>query len=235
MKLELDEKPLKPTIIEGFPGFGFVSTIVTEYLIKSLDAKPIGRINSEKISPIIAIHDSKVIHPLEIFYDKKTNIVIVQAITPIEGLEWEIAESILKLAKETKAKEIIGLEGVNTMNPQNINLNDPQVFYYTNKKSKLKDIKELNEGVILGVTGALLTKVKDTPFTSFFVEANSNFPDNKAASKIILALDSYLGLKIDYKPLIEKAKEFEDKIKGFLTKVAEAKVQKDQRRLDYMG
>lgn len=237
MKIEFtEEKPVKPIIIEGFPGFGFVSTIATEYLIKHLDAKPIGRITSEKITPIAAIHKSELIYPLQIFYDRKTNIMIVQAVTPVEGIEWEIADTILKLAKEVDAKEIISLEGVNsTEETENLN-----TFFYTNKEEKHKmlaeiNLKQMQEGVILGVTGALLMKLKDAPFSCFFVETHSKLPDNKAAAKLIEILDKYLGLTIDYKPLIEKAKEFEGKLKGMFTSFAEAKAAKQSKHLGYTG
>jgi predicted ATP-grasp superfamily ATP-dependent carboligase len=51
MNLDLKEEPKNPTIIEGFPGFGFVSTIATEFLIKHLKAKKIGKINRLKNKP----------------------------------------------------------------------------------------------------------------------------------------------------------------------------------------
>lgn len=138
MRIELDERPQKPIIIEGFPGFGFVSTIATEFLIRHLGAKPIGRITSDKITPVAAIHKTSLIYPLEIFYDKKTNIVLVQAVTPVDGLEWEIADTLVRLAKELKAKEFIGLEGV----ASTAQIKDPQVFYYASREEKKRLCKE---------------------------------------------------------------------------------------------
>ena len=75
MVVELTETPKNPIIIEGFPGFGFVSTIATEFLIKHLGAKKIGRINIPKTTPLAAIKNSEVLDPLEVYYDKKTNIL----------------------------------------------------------------------------------------------------------------------------------------------------------------
>jgi len=236
MNIELDEKPLKPIIIEGFPGFGFIGTIATEFLINHLEAKPIGRITSDKIHPIAAIRKTKVIYPLEIFYDKKTNIIIIQTVTPIEGLEWEVAETVIKLAEELNAKEVISIEGIST----NLEVQDPQVFFHSNKLDKIKSIekmslKQMEDGVIIGVTGALLIKLKKTPFSCFFVETHSNLPDNKGAAKIIEALDRYLGLTIDYKPLLKKAEEVEGKLKEFLSKLSEVKTEKEKKKLSYMG
>lgn len=236
MRIELDERPEKPIIIEGFPGFGFVSTIATEFLIRHLGAKPIGRITSEKITPVAAIHKSSLIYPLEIFYDKKTNILLVQAVTPVDGLEWEIADTLVRLAKELKAKEFIGLEGV----ASTAQIKEPQTFFYTNKEEKKKTIqalkiKPLDEGIIIGVTGALLMKMKETPLSCFFVETRSELPDNKGAAKLIEILDKYLGLTVDPKPLLQKAREFEEKLRDLFTKLAEVKSEKEKKQLSYMG
>ena len=67
MKLVLDKKPRSPTIIEGFPGFGLVGTIAVEFLIKHLNAKPIGMVRSNELIPMAAIHESKVVEPIGIF------------------------------------------------------------------------------------------------------------------------------------------------------------------------
>ncbi|MCX6741866.1 MAG: PAC2 family protein [Candidatus Pacearchaeota archaeon] len=236
LKIELTEKPTtKPILIEGFPGFGFVSTIATEYLIKHLGAKSIGKISSDKVQPIAAIHKGELINPLGIFYDKKSNILIVQAVTPVDGLEWELAETINELVKQLKVKEIIGLEGVNS----EVSGKDPKVFFYSKAKTvqdKLNKLKilPLEEGIIIGVTGALLMKTT-SPLSCFFVEAHSQMPDNKAAAKLIDTLDKYLKLQIDTGPLVEKAKEFEVKIKDLMTKVADAKSVKEDKALSYMG
>jgi hypothetical protein len=232
-KIELTQKPVRPIIIEGFPGFGFVSTIATEFLIKHLNAKPIGKITSDKLQPIAAIHKNQIVNPLEIFHDKKNNLVIVQAVTPVNGLEWEIVETINELARQLKAKEIIGLEGVNSP----VETKDPKVFFFSkekkDKKSKLK-IPPLEEGIIIGVTGALLIK-SQWPLSCFFVETHSQLPDNKAAAKLIESLDTYLGLNLNTGPLVDKAKEFEVKIRGLMSKMGDAKEQKAKKDLSYTG
>lgn len=237
MKIELFDKP-KPgaTIIEGFPGFGFVSTIATEYVIKHINAKPIGRIMSEKLSPLVAIHNSEIIEPLQILYNPDKNILIIQAVVPVEGIEWDLAETILELAHEIKAKEIIGLEGVTSKQP----VEKPSTFFYTNVETNKKkfqdfDLKDMTEGIIVGVTGALLLKCKNMNFSCFFVETHSDLPDNTAAAKLIEILDKYIHLGVDYQPLIDKAKEFEEKLKGFMTKLKQVKADKDEKHLTYAG
>ena len=55
MKIELSKRPRKPVIIGGFPGFGLVGMIATEYLINHLDTVEIGRIWSKNLPPITGI------------------------------------------------------------------------------------------------------------------------------------------------------------------------------------
>jgi len=219
MEIELKQKPKKSaTIIEGFPGFGLVSTIATEFLIEHLEAKPIGRIKSEKVSPIIALHKGEVLEPFGIFYSQKYNIIIVRGISPVKDIEWEVSQAIIKFSKDVGAKEVISIEGVGSDGKPP----EPEAFYYTNAKNRAKKfesigLKKLDEGVIVGVTAALLSKVPET--TCIFSESLSNLPDSRAAAKIIEVIDGYLDLDVDYKPLLKKAEAFEKKVKGVLGQV----------------
>ena len=87
----------------------------------------------------------------------------------------------------------------------------------------------------MGVTGALMLKAEELPLSCIFVETQSNLPDSRAAAKIIEALDKYLGLDIDYKPLIKAAEQFEEKIKGIFESGKKAMSDKESRELNYLG
>ncbi|MEM2956261.1 MAG: PAC2 family protein [Candidatus Pacearchaeota archaeon] len=234
MQIELKEKPKKgAVIIEGFPGFGLVSTIATEYLVDHLNARLIGKISSDKIPAIIAIHRGQIVEPLGIFYDEKNNIVIIRAIANVNGLEWEITESIAKLAEEIKAKEIISIEGISSDNKPP----EPEAFFFTKDEEKRKrfenlKMREIDEGIIVGVTASLMTKMPETTF--IFTEAISELPDSRAAAKVIEVLDNYLKLKVDYKPLVKKAEDFEKKIREILMKTKEISKIKEKKET-YFG
>ena len=107
MEIKLKKKPKNPVIIEGFPGFGLIGTIASEFLIEHLKTEQIGKIVFNEMPAMVAIHENKVVEPLGIFYNQKYNLVIVHAITASKGFEWEIAENIAKMAQELNAKEII--------------------------------------------------------------------------------------------------------------------------------
>lgn len=235
MEIELWKKPKNPVIIEGFPGFGLIGTITTEFLISQLKAELIGRIRLHDIPAMVAIHDSKVIHPLGIYHSAKQNIVILHVVTNVHGFEWQIAQAITGLAEKLNAKEILSVEGVASPTPDA----GVATFYYANtlanqKRFEKVKVQKLREGVIVGVTGALLVE-RGTPISAVFVETQTGLPDSKAAAEAIKTLDKYLGLKVDPSPLFEQAQKFEEKIKKIIDQTKNTKDQQEKKKLSYMG
>ena len=236
MEVKLWKKPKNCTIIEGFPGFGLVGTIASEFLIEHLKTEQIGKILFNDMPAMVAIHENKIVEPLGIFYNKEYNLVILHAITAATHYEWEMANTVSKLASDLQAKEIISLEGVGSAEESE----GSRVFYYSSddKNAKLFEkagIGALKEGIIIGVTGAILLRVEKTPVSCLFAETHSNLPDSKASAKIVEALDKYLGMNIDYKPLLEQAQKFEEKLKTILQKSQEAQDISDKKKLSYFG
>jgi uncharacterized protein len=239
MEIVLNKKPKNPILIEGFPGFGLIGTIVTEYLIDHLETESIGTVVTDEIPPMIALHRGKVVQPIEIFYNKKYNIVLLHVVTNPLGLEWKFSDVVLKLANMLQAKEIISVEGVGSSND---NIEEPQTYYYSNSDVRRKAfekirVPELKEGVIMGVTGTILLQAKNMkqPLSCVFAETHSAMPDSKAAAAVIRVLDKYLGLKIDPKPLEEEAEKFEEKLKAILDKSKEASEIQQKKQLTYLG
>lgn len=236
MKVILDKKPKSPVIIEGFPGFGLVGTITTEFLIRHLKAKEIGRIRIKEVPPVIAVHEGEPVEPLGIFHDPKTNIVILHALTDVKGIEWALADAICKLAKDLKATEVISVEGIGSSTERQSN--GGGAFFVgdgDHKKLAKAGAKELREGIIMGVSGALLVK-KHLKTTFIFAETVNNFPDARASAKIIEVLDKYLGLKVDPKPLIKKAEDFEKQLRELMDKAQLSKEQSaTKKNLSYLG
>src|SRR3989338_3284086 len=231
MELILNKKPKNPTIIEGFPGFGFIGSITTEFLIEHLDAEMIGKRRAKEQMPIIAVHNSKIIDPFGIFYSKKHNLIILRAIAPVTKIEWDITDAVEKLSKQLQAKEVISIEGIASVS------DDPQVYYYSKKNStkfnKL-NIEGLKEGIIMGVTASLLLN-DSLPSSCIFVETHSELPDSRGAAKIIQALDGYLGLKVNPSPLIKKAEELESKLRIMMQQSRVTEEQASKKQLDYLG
>ena len=132
MKIKLYKVPKSPVILEGFPGVGLVGTIATEFLIDNLDTELIGKIWLDELPAMVAIHDSKVVEPIGIHYNKKHNLILIHGVTAVKGIEWLVAESILDIAKKVKAKEIISIEGVGSAAPNK----NPTCYYYSSSDSE---------------------------------------------------------------------------------------------------
>lgn len=239
LELKLKIKPKNPVIIEGFPGFGFVATIAVEYLLDHLKMHSIGTMWSPRLAPMAFVHNKRVVQPLEIFHNDKYNIIVLEAVAGVQGMEWEVADALLELYKKVNAKEIISIEGVGSP----IERKEPMAYYYANKADKKKKFEALKlgpikDGIIFGVAGALMLRApKDINSSFIFAETASNLPDSKAAAKIVQVLDDYLNLKIDYKPLLKKAAGFEENIKGLVEKArTAAMIKKDKEQvLPYIG
>jgi len=234
MKLVLTKKPKNVTIIEGFPGFGLIGTIAIEFLMDHLETEKIGTIEMDEVPAMIAIHQNKVIEPVSLHYNKDYNMVLVHAINIGKNTGWKLAEIIEQLAVELDAKEVISLEGVGSPNPGS------KVFYYSSADGALNKklssaASPLSEGIVVGVTGALLAKRLKVPIVAFFAEAQSGLPDSRAAAEIIKALDVYTGLEIDTKPLLQQAKVFEQKLKGITQKAGKAEDLQEEKLDSYFG
>ena len=85
----------------------------------------------------------------------------------------------------------------------------------------------------MGVSASLMLKAKN--HSCLFASAKSQMPDSKAAAKLIEVLDKYLKLKVDYKPLLKQAEEFEDKLKGILKQSDSTFKEADKKSMSYLG
>lgn len=229
---QLKKKVNKPIIIQGFPGIGLVGTIVTKFLIDHLDVEHIGKIEIPNIAPLIAIHKAEVIDPIALYHNKKHNILIIQAITEVANNEWKLADAITQLAKEIEAKEIVTVEGMPSQE------NKVDLYFHSTKTKVVGKALPLTEGVIMGVTAALMSKQREVPITNLFVSAHENMPDSEAAAKAVQVLDDYLGFNLDIAPLIKTAKQFEGKLKQVMERQQEiAKLNKkaENENIDYLG
>ncbi|MBU1975545.1 MAG: PAC2 family protein [Nanoarchaeota archaeon] len=232
MKIELKKKPQNPIIIEGFPGFGLIGTIVTEFLLEHMNCEMIGEFVYDDLPAMVAIHKGKLIKPMAVHYSKKYNIIILQTILNPKGKEWDIANAILDMARQLKAKKIISAEGVASP-PVPSKDNDQTLFYYGDDKLKHLGLKPIDESIVVGVTAGIMLNFKN--HVCIFSETKSALPDSKSAANIIKILDKYLGLKVDYKPLLKQAADFEDKLKSLISQTSKTEQESDKKYMSYLG
>lgn len=238
MKIILNKKPKNPTVIEGFPGFGLIGTIATEFLIENLKAEFIGKFDFDELSPTLAIHQGELIHPMGVFYSQEKNLVILHTILNTAGFEWKVASAIKDMCEELEAKEIVSIEGVAGLSAAMTETN--KTYFYTSDKNKRTEIEKIgvtpiSESIIMGVTGALLLK-SEKPITCFFAQTTSALPDSKAAAGILESMNKYLTLSLDTQPLLKQAEIFEKKLKKIQEQTEVATHEKElSKRPSYLG
>ena len=87
------------------------------------------------------------------------------------------------------------------------------------------NIEQFGNGIITGVSGVLLNLGKKDGINaiSILAEANPNYPDARAAAKVIEAIDKLLpGTKIDVKPLYTEAENIEKTLRMMQKQAAPA-------------
>lgn len=229
MKVVLSKRPEGVTIIEGFPGFGLVGPIVTEFLVDHLKPTLIGEFVYDELPATVAVHQGKLVRPMAVYYSPKYKLVILHTILNAKGFEWQIAEQIDVLAKQLKAKEVLSVEGVAIPPTEK----GETLYCFGNEKFEKLGAQTMQESIILGVTGALL--LRSANVSCIFAGTHSAVPDSMAASRVITFLDKYLGLQVDPQPLVAQAQLFEAKLKDLMSQQAKVVKQAEEKQLNYLG
>lgn len=235
MEAEFYKEIHNPLIIEGFPGFGLVSTIALEFLISHLNTEVVGKVHSEKLPPMVAIHDGKMIEPIVLYHNPEFNILFIYSMLNPKGLEWDLGNLVFDIAKRTNARGILSIEGINRVTESG-----DKVFMFCNnsdmeKKFEERGLERLREGIIMGVTSIILTNDRNKQVDCVFVESMTEVPDSLGAARVVEILDKVIGFNIDTKPLVETAKIFEDKLKKIMEHTQAVAKRHKEEDLNYVG
>ncbi|HLP79045.1 MAG TPA: PAC2 family protein [Acidobacteriota bacterium] len=235
MYIQLTKEPKKPLILQGFPGFGMIGSIVAEYLVSHLDMEKIGSIIVDDLPPAVPIHEGKIIDPVGIYFSAQYNLIVVHIAVPLANMEWKFADIMLSLCTRLDAWELLCVDGL-----LDEDSSDETVVSYYSTHAGAQDklgstgIKPLQSGIVVGAAGSLLLR-GHVRLTAFFATTHSDFPDSIAAAGIIRALDAYLGLQIDPQPLLDTAAVFEEKVRAMLSNSAQTLDEKEKKQLSYVG
>jgi uncharacterized protein len=217
------------TIIDGFPSVGLVSTITANYLIDVLELQQIGIMDSKFFPTVSIVRNGVPLYPVRIYAGRGVCIFISE-FQPAPKLIRPIAESILAFAKRKGASTIISPEGLVLDQEGAEGEQEVQVYALgstpeTRELLAKHDIEQFGNGIITGVSGVLLNlgKKENINAISILAEANPNYPDARAAAKVIEAIDRLLpGTRIDVKPLYTEAENIEKTLRMMQKQAAPA-------------
>jgi predicted ATP-grasp superfamily ATP-dependent carboligase len=222
-------RPPGNIVISSFPSAGLATTVAGHYIIRTLKIPRVARFESPDLSPV-AVVQSSVVHPAIRVYGRPDLSLVLSEFPPTIAQANAVAETILSAAERRRARCIIGLEGVvphpadEEDEEEEKTVAEPpgqeHVWLALSRKDSplaaafaQTKAKPLEEGLIGGVSGALLVRGigRSVPVAVLLVSArNEGLPDHRAGAALIETLDQLLPeLKIDTGPLREQAEQIE--------------------------
>jgi uncharacterized protein len=233
--------PKKAIVLEGFQGIGLVGTIASQYIADKTDAKLIGYLNSTLLPPMALLINGEIKHPMRIYHATAggQDFLIFESELPLpRSLVHQVAAKIAEFAEQNEVKEIVCLEGLAVPKPPV----ESNVYVVTNSKSEEKRLgkyaKLLGNGIIVGVSAALMmeAKIRGIKAHCLMAEANPDFPDGLAAASLVEKLNEMYGFKINVEGLKKESKMLEEKLWKVVEKAHEIKqTEAETPKKSYIG
>ena len=215
--------PKNSIIFEGFQGIGLVATLAAQYIADKTNAKIIGYISSSAFPPMALLVNGEIKNPMVVYHFKRggQNYLIFESELPIpHKIVNDLAEAIAVFAKQNKVKQIICLEGIAAQHAPT----ESKVFAFATSKFLDKKLSGkvpiLQNGIIVGVSAALMTHAKmlGIPSICFIAEAHSDFPDGLAAASLLKKVNSIFEFNIDVSSLEKESQKFENQLMSVIDK-----------------
>ncbi|MDO5851828.1 MAG: proteasome assembly chaperone family protein [Methanobacteriaceae archaeon] len=213
---ELEEINLEnPILIEGLPGIGFVGQIVTDQIIKLLDAKKFAQLQSEHFPPQVLVKEDGLIEPMknEFHYIKdlgenNQDVIILTGNSQSNSQigQVEICNSLIEYFEKLNIKQLFTVGGLGTGEP----VNKSKVYVAGNNKELIDSIIEKtgahirkDDGGIVGASGLLLALAQEKEINAACLmgETPGFYIDPIAAKEVLLTLFKILEFEIDLEDL----------------------------------
>jgi predicted ATP-grasp superfamily ATP-dependent carboligase len=219
-------------VLTSFPSAGLAATVAAHYMVRSLSLPRVGLLESADAQPIAVVQGGLVSPPIRV-YGRPDLAVVLSEFPPSPAAATPIAQAILAGAELRKARMIICLEGVfphpTDEDSTQVPAAEGEVTWVTMSREDAAmrqswaaaKANPLEEGVIGGVTGALLVMgiERGPPVASLLVsaQATEGVPDHRAGAALIETLDRFLPhLAIDTAPLRTQAELIEKALRQAL-------------------
>ncbi len=211
------------TLIDGFPSVGLVSSIVANYLIGVLKLEQVGVMDSSFFPTVALVKDGVPLNPVRVYSGSTKGgrvVVFISEFQPPTDMIKEIAERVLEWGVEQGCSLIVSPEGLIVDREEGL---DEHVEVYgigstPTAHGILEDhgVPIFEEGVITGIAGVLLNEGRKKGFDviSLLAEAHPDYPDARAAARVIETVDRLLlNVNLDTGPLYEEAGRIEEELK----------------------
>lgn len=210
-------------IIEGFPSVGLVSMLAASYIVNKLHLKKLGVIVSSHMPMVSVVTQGVPSHPIRIYGNDKV-VVFLSEFYPPDKIILPLTEKIFEFMIAYNCKAIITTEGLEGQGPTELS-RDIKVYGIATTEKYRKKLTELGipllyDAILTGVTGMLLNEGERTKrdVIGLIAECYRDFPDARAAAKLVEKISQLIEIDIDVEPLYAEAEVFERRIRQQIEK-----------------
>lgn len=229
------------TLVNGIPSVGLVSTIVANYVIRSMELEMVGGFESPRFPPTSLVSGTVPQMPIRIYASEAHDaVVVLSEFNPAAEQARPIAHAILDFAQNHDVDRIVSPEGIPYTEfdeeTDDADIRAPRVFSVGSTGSARDDLREmeipqLGEGMISGVGGVLLNEGHWRQFDVYAIlsEAREKVPDARSAGKIIEVIDRFFPeIDVEAEPLYDRAEQIEARLKKARAQAREGQQATDQ-------
>ena len=209
--------PVKPVLVCGFPGSGYVGKLAADYLVAAFKAKKVAEFYSTSFPPHVNISDEGLatklrgeLHHAQTGQDNDLLIFTADAQPATSEGEYQLADAVLVEAKRLQANLVFSLAAYVTGSF----VKERRVFGTATSSDVLPRLSKngveiMREGEISGMNGVIvgMAKLHGMEGVSLLGETAGYLLDPAASHSVLESLSQILGLKIDMASIEERAKE----------------------------
>jgi uncharacterized protein len=204
------------------------ATLATGYLAEALKLRPVGRLDCSTLPAVAIVEQGEVVHPIRLLFglDRRTKtkthplVAFLSEVPLDEETLRPAAAAILAWCQSNGIKSIISMESAAfDGNPDDdarlVQLWGISNRAATNKKLAAAKLAMAKEGIVSGLTGALLDQGLETDIDIIALVAVGGGlePDVRAASRLVEFLAKFLGLPVPLARLRRETERFEKHLK----------------------
>ena len=223
--------PKNAVMINGLPDVGLVGLLAASHIIRSLELKEAGSLESDLLPPMIVLHGGIPRSPVRIFAGNSLVVIISETAIPGTLLR-PLANCLADWARNNTVELVLSLGGMAVGNRQDIEV--PKVFAAISERkleSRLGGAAEiLEEGYIVGAYGLLLRRCAEisVPAITLLTQSYYNHPDPVAAAAALRAVNKIAGLNVDTSELVGKEEEIRLRSKDMMHRTHEELAKMDK-------
>jgi uncharacterized protein len=241
--------PVKPVLVCGLPGSGYVGKLAADYLVTVFKAKKVAEFYAASFPPHVNVNEDGIALMLkgELFHAEtgQGNDLLVftaDAQPTTSSGEYELAEAVLIESKKLRAELVFSLAAYVT----GTFVKERRVFGTATSAEVLprltkNGVQIMKEGGISGMNGVIIgmARLHGMEGVSLLGETSGYLLDPAASHSVLEALSRILEMKIDMTSIEERAKEaqqiFSQVQRMAEQNIEEARGTRDDTKPGYIG